>query len=119
MKEYFGQFGVVTSVKQIYKQLDKGTEKIHKGVGYIEYEDPDSVDRVVLMCVHVIKERDIEAKKALTETQMRALRQREDERNERIMREREMSMMNDMMCANPMFEMMNNMMMSDAMKMNI
>ena len=105
LREYFGQFGEVNSVKQVYKEEGK----VHKGVGFIEYEDPDSVDRVVLMCVHLIKERSIEARKGLSEEQMRMQKMKEQERMERLMMERQGGMMRDM-CPNPMMEMMGNMM---------
>merc|ERR1719431_1725822 len=67
LKEYFGQFGTITNCKQI---RDKVTDK-HKGVAFIEYEDTDSVDKVVLLCIHTIKDRQIEATKALTDQQRR------------------------------------------------
>ena len=85
LKEYFEQYGVVTSVKQVMRQ-----DGLHKGVGFIEYEDPDSVDKVVLMCVHIIKEREVEAKKALSEHQVKMQNMRRMEKEERNMMMKEM-----------------------------
>ena len=51
-----------------------------QGVGFIEYEDTDSVDKVVLLAIHEIKDRQIEATKALTDQQRRDqdMRKREE-----------------------------------------
>jgi len=75
LREYFGKFGILTNVKQI---RDKNTDR-HKGVAFVEYEDTDSVDKVVLLSIHEIKDRQIEATKALTDQQRREqdLRERE------------------------------------------
>ena len=77
LQTYFQEYGTVVSVKQIMKETGE-----HKGVGYVEFEDPDSVDRAVLIGIHQIKDRTFEAKKALTEQQMNMHRakQREKER---------------------------------------
>ena len=85
LKEYFEQHGVVISVKQVMRQ-----DGMHKGVGFVEYEDPDSVDKVVLMCIHTIKDREIEAKKALTEHQIKLQNMKRIEKEERNMMMREM-----------------------------
>ena len=85
LKEYFEQYGVVTSVKQVMRQ-----DGMHKGVGFVEYEDPDSVDKVVLMCIHTIKDRELEAKKALTEHQIKLQNMKRMEKEERNMMMREM-----------------------------
>merc|ERR1719340_321169 len=85
LKEYFEQYGTVTNVKQVMRQ-----DGLHKGVGFIEYEDPDSVDKVVLMCVHIIKEREVEAKKALSEHQVKMQNMRRMEKEERNMMMKEM-----------------------------
>ena len=78
LQSYFEDYGTVLSVKQIIKESGE-----HKGVAYVEFEDPDSVDKAVLIGVHQIKDRMIEAKKALTEQQMNMHRakQREKEMN--------------------------------------
>ena len=85
LKEYFEQYGEVTSVKQVMRQ-----DGLHKGVGFIEYEDPDSVDKVVLMCIHTIKDRELEAKKALTEQQIKLQNMKKIEKEEQKMMMREM-----------------------------
>ena len=79
LRTYFGEYGTVVSVKQIMK--DNG---MHKGVGYVEFDDPDCVDKAVLIGLHKIKGRRIAAKKALTEQQMNMHRakQMEKERND-------------------------------------
>jgi len=75
LKEYFGQFGTVVNIKQI---KNKETGK-HKGVGFIEYDDPDPVDKVVLLSIHQIKDREVEAKKAMSEQQVNQQRMKERE----------------------------------------
>ena len=77
LRTYFADYGTVVSVKQIMK--DSG---MHKGVGYVEFDDPDSVDKAVLIGLHRIKGRRIAAKKALTEQQMNLHRARQMERTE-------------------------------------
>merc|ERR1719210_721538 len=77
LKEYFEQYGTVTNVKQIIKQ-----DGLHKGVGFVEYEDPDSVDKVVLICIHIIKDRELEAKKALSEHQIKLQNMKKMEKEE-------------------------------------
>ena len=66
LKDYFGQFGVITQVMQLYH---KDSSK-KKGVGFIYFEDEDSVDKIVLIGAHVIKERVLEAQKALSESKV-------------------------------------------------
>ena len=77
LRTYFEDYGTVVSVKQIMK--DNG---MHKGVGYVEFDDPDSVDKAVLIGLHQIKGRRIAAKKALTEQQMNMHRAKQMERHD-------------------------------------
>jgi len=79
LREYFGQFGTLTHIKQI---RDKNTNK-HKGVAFLEYEDVDAVDKVVLLAIHELKGRILEATKALSDNQ----------RKEKDLKEREKKMM--------------------------
>ena len=44
MQEYFGQFGNLLSVTRM---TEKETGK-RRGFGFVEYDDYDSVDRVIL-----------------------------------------------------------------------
>ena len=66
LKDYFGQFGVITQVMQLIHK-DSGKKK---GVGFIYFEDEDSVDKIVLIGAHIIKERVLEAQKALSESKL-------------------------------------------------
>jgi len=67
LTEYFEQFGSLVKVQQM-RWEDSGKKR---GYGYVEFIDTDSVDKVVLVRTHVIKGREIEAKKALTRQQMK------------------------------------------------
>jgi len=69
LSEYFGQFGTIVKVQQM-RWEDSGKKR---GYGYVEFTDDDSVDKIVLVRTHVIKEREIEAKKALTRQQMKEI----------------------------------------------
>jgi len=66
LTEYFGQFGNLVKVQQM-RWEDSGKKR---GYGYVEFTDEDSVDKAVLVRTHIIKGREIEAKKALTRQQM-------------------------------------------------
>ena len=65
-REYFGQFGNITEVLQLYH---RDTDR-KKGVGFITFDDEDAVDKIVLIGAHIIKGRAIEAQKAITEKSM-------------------------------------------------
>lgn len=70
LKEYFGQFGTVTEVLQLF-HADSGRKK---GVGFITFDDEDPVDKIVLIGAHMIKGRALEAQKALSEKKMNEIR---------------------------------------------
>merc|ERR1719250_399071 len=66
MEDYFGQFGVVTKVDQ--KKWETTQKK--RGYGYIEFDDEDTVDKIVLLGVHVVKGVRIQTKKGLNKDQL-------------------------------------------------
>merc|ERR1719250_458087 len=66
LEDYFGQFGVVTKVDQ---KVWEDTQK-KRGYGYIEFDDEDTVDKIVLLGVHVVKGVRLEAKKGLNKDQL-------------------------------------------------
>ena len=60
LEDYFSTCGRVVSVKQL---KDRRTQK-HKGVGFVEFDDPDGADKAVLLAVHIVKNREVEVRKA-------------------------------------------------------
>ena len=66
LREYFGQFGQCTSVAVM---TDKQTGK-KRGFGFIEFEDYDTVDRIVLQGEHVVEGTRIEVRKAVDKKEM-------------------------------------------------
>jgi RNA recognition motif-containing protein len=75
LKNYFGQFGEITNFQQLYHK-DTGCKK---GVGFITFEDEDSVDKIVLIGAHIIKGRALEAQKALSERTINGIKDGRDE----------------------------------------
>ena len=67
LEDYFSQFGRVTKVDQ--KVWDDSGKK--RGYGYIEFDDEDSVDKVVIIGIHTIKGVRLSAKKGLNKEQIR------------------------------------------------
>ena len=56
LEEYFASTcGKVVNVKQL---RDPRTDK-HKGVGFVEFEDHDAVDKAVLLHIHIIKDKEL------------------------------------------------------------
>ena len=53
LKEYFGAFGNITSVMQLYHKDSQNK----KGVGFITFDDEDAVDKIVLIGAHIVKVR--------------------------------------------------------------
>ncbi|XP_031619602.1 heterogeneous nuclear ribonucleoprotein A1-like isoform X5 [Contarinia nasturtii] len=66
LREYFSDFGAVTSVNIV---MDKETGK-KRGFAFIEYDDYDPVDKVVLRKSHTIKNKLLDVKKALPKNEM-------------------------------------------------
>lgn len=67
MKEFFSQFGTITD---IVRMKDKDTGK-KRGFGFVEFNDYDPVDKLVLTVPHSIKGFKIDVKKALPKDQNR------------------------------------------------
>eukprot|EP00090_Calanus_glacialis_P013056 TRINITY_DN21669_c0_g1_i2.p1 TRINITY_DN21669_c0_g1~~TRINITY_DN21669_c0_g1_i2.p1 ORF type:complete len:1156 (-),score=367.81 TRINITY_DN21669_c0_g1_i2:274-3741(-) len=67
LEDYFGQFGIVTKVEQKIWE-DSGKKR---GYGYIDFDDEDSVDKIVLLGVHIVKGVRLEAKKGLNKDQLK------------------------------------------------
>lgn len=66
LRDYFSKFGNVTSVNVV---TDKETGK-KRGFAFIEFEDYDPVDKVVLQKTHTIMNRLLDVKKALSKQEM-------------------------------------------------
>merc|ERR1719210_721992 len=67
LEQYFSSFGTVTKVDQkIWEDTGK-----KRGYGYIEFDDEDAVDKIVLIGVHTIKGIRLLAKKGLNKEQIR------------------------------------------------
>ena len=66
--EYFGQFGEVVQVEQL---LDKSTGR-KRGIGYVEFDDYDSVDKLMLLkgFNHIVNGFKIDVKKFMTKSEM-------------------------------------------------
>jgi len=71
LTEYFGQFGTVVNVQQMIWE-NNGKKR---GYGYVEFTDEDAVDKAVLVRTHIIKDKEIEAKKCLTKQQMKEIKE--------------------------------------------
>jgi len=71
LTEYFAQFGNLVKVQQMTWE-DSGKKR---GYGYVEFTDEDAVDKAVLVRTHIIKGREIEAKKCLTKQQMNDIKE--------------------------------------------
>jgi len=68
LERYFGQFGRVLSVSQKVWQ-DSGKKR---GYGYVEFDDEDPVDKIVLLRIHNVGDSRLECKKGLSRDQMQA-----------------------------------------------
>ena len=66
LKEYFEQFGAVCRVDQLTWR-DSGRKR---GYGYVEFEDEDAVDKVVLIGIHNVSGVRLEASKAMEKSAM-------------------------------------------------
>jgi len=70
IRDHFEQYGRVTNIEQM-RWNDTGKKR---GFGFVEFDDYDAVDKVVLVGRHVIKTRRLEVKKALSKQEMGMLR---------------------------------------------
>jgi len=66
LRMYFGEYGNVINVEQL-KFNDTGKKR---GFGFIEFDDYDPVDKIVLVGKHNFKGRKLEVKKALSKAEM-------------------------------------------------
>lgn len=70
LRKHFGQFGKVVNVEQM-RWSDTGKKR---GFGFIEFDDYDAVDKVVLINRHIVKKKRLEVKKALSKLEMSMIR---------------------------------------------
>jgi len=70
IETYFSQYGTVTSIDQKVWP-DSGKKR---GYGYIEFDDEDAVDKIVLVGIHIIGNCRLEARKGLSKEQQEAIR---------------------------------------------
>eukprot|EP00095_Tigriopus_kingsejongensis_P007716 maker-scaffold142_size315517-snap-gene-2.24 protein:Tk07716 transcript:maker-scaffold142_size315517-snap-gene-2.24-mRNA-1 annotation:"heterogeneous nuclear ribonucleoprotein a2 b1 homolog" len=66
IKDYFGDFGSVTHVEQM---IEKSTGK-KRGFGFVEFDDYDAVDKILLQGRHNLKNRRLDIKRALSKSEM-------------------------------------------------
>merc|ERR1719509_353871 len=66
IEQYFGQFGKVVKISQM-RWPDSGKKR---GYGFVEFEDHDVVDKIVLCGKHFINGERMETKKALSKQEI-------------------------------------------------
>jgi len=76
LREYFKEFGSITNVN-IVTEKDTGKKR---GFAFVEFDDYDPVDKIVLKKLHTIKGKSTEVKKALSRHEMDSLKRKVDTR---------------------------------------
>ncbi|XP_067143274.1 heterogeneous nuclear ribonucleoprotein 87F-like isoform X2 [Centruroides vittatus] len=74
LKEYFSQFGNLLSATIV---TEKETGK-KRGFAFLEFDDYDPVDKIVLKRHHVVKSKRLEVKKALSKQEMEDLKRNKE-----------------------------------------
>lgn len=70
LRDYFAQFGTILSVNLVTEK-DTGRKR---GFAFVEYDDYDPVDKIVLKRHHMLKGKRTEVKKALSKQEMENLK---------------------------------------------
>jgi len=84
LENYFAQFGRVTNVEQMLWNETKRK----RGFGFVEFNDNDIVDKVVLLGGHNINGYELDCKKALSKDEMREAEERVEYQDSRRRRGR-------------------------------
>ncbi|KAL7677144.1 hypothetical protein ACOME3_003389 [Neoechinorhynchus agilis] len=66
LREYFHKYGEITDCIVM-----RNAEGVVRGFGFVQFTDSDSVDQVVLQRRHIIKDQDLDVKKAIPRQQSR------------------------------------------------
>ncbi|XP_065566033.1 heterogeneous nuclear ribonucleoprotein A1, A2/B1 homolog [Artemia franciscana] len=74
LREYFGKYGTITDAEVV---IDKDTKR-KRGFGFVEFDDYDPVDKIILEGNHYLKGRDVDVKKAVSKREMFDHKQKQD-----------------------------------------
>merc|ERR1712105_123015 len=75
IKDHFSQFGKIVNVEQM-RWGDTGKKR---GFGFVEFDDYDSVDKLVLVSRHEVRGRRLEVKKAMSKLEMSMVKRSKQE----------------------------------------